>query len=445
MSGQEPTAGKLYDALQAKTAPAQIGKPVFARDLEMAKACGAYSMAHIIGSKDVGDQSPHAPSLNFGSKNSVGIMTDESRIRLFTLKRLVSAVEIQAQIMTRNLYPTPAEMEATPLFKQHLAPMLKAFDVSTFSSWIPTVNARFYFEEFEIPLIVSNLFDQMPMESATVTVPGALGLLFGKLETDSATFTAQSNTNSSFTVASKNNVVHAQITEDLQQDSAPAIIAKLQKEVAKGVARSLDRTLINGDDTGSHMDSDVTAATDFRKAYKGLRKLALANSGNGSIYDHSGDSPNSVLWKNLLLKMGKFASEKGDLAFIQGPFTSNMLVTGAIPELFTAYAFGAQASNVSGQMPPIYGIQAVESEYVREDVNASGVYDGVTVDKTTLILVKKSRFQNYLRQAMRMWAAPSLPSSDLMLMSAKHRGAFAGNPQSATEKSVVIAYNVQGA
>lgn len=441
----ETNVSKLYDCLNAKSAPAVVGKPIFEKDLEIVKMTGARDWTMLFGAKDQPDNAPFKNCINFGSRRDCGLLPDDTRLRLFGLKKLINAVEVQAQIMTRQFSPSAAAMMATPIYKHMLEPMLKAFNITDFSTFIDTVNTRFFFEEFEIPLLVGDLFDQMPMESASINVPGILGRLYGKLESDAATFVAQSNTQANYNVNSKNNVVHTQITEDLNQDSAPAVIEKLRREVMFGIARSEDRSYLNGDVSVAHQDADVTAATDFRKGYNGLRKIAFDNSAAGVIYDHGGDAPSKVLFASLLHKMGRFASEKSDLAWIMGPTIGNMLVTGAIPELFTAFAFGGPASNVTGQVPPVFGIKPVESEYMREDLAATGVYTAPGATKTSLILVKKSRFQRWLRQAVRVWAAPALPSSDIMLMSAKKRHSFAGVPQSADEKAIAMAINVETA
>jgi hypothetical protein len=442
----ESNSSKLYAELNGQ-APAVIGRPVFAKHLEMAKFAGARDIVDCLGHKEKSDNSPVRGNLNFGSRKSCGLMPDESRMALFELKRLISAVEIQAQVMNKRYDVTADMMKETPLFKDRLDAMLKAFDVTDFSTWIARVNARFFFEEFEIPLLVGDLMDQLPMDSARVKVDGALGRMMGKLETDSATYTDQSNTSADYDVDAKNNVVHAKITEDLSQDSAPSVIAKLQREVVMGIARAEERSYLDGDTTGTHMDSDVTAGTDFRKAYKGFRRLAFDNnsaSGGKSWYDHGGDAPSAAMFSKLLRNLGKFASEKGDLAWILGPTCANALVTGAIPELFTAFAYGGPASNKTGQVPMVYGVQPTESEWIREDLSATGFKTGSGTETFTwAALVKKSRFQRHLRAPVRVWAAPSLPSSDIMLMSAKKRHSFGGVPQSATEISLSVAFNVQ--
>lgn len=441
-----PTAaGKLYDILASRKAPEQIGKPIWEKDMELVKMAGVRSPADLFGHIEKSQDTRIGRSLNFASKADVGMLPKATRMRLFLLKKMVSDCEIQAMWMHKTAHPTPDQMMATPVFKDMLEPTLKAFNVTDFSTWIPTVNARFYFEEFEIPLLVGDLFDTLPMESASVYIPGALGRLMGKLEGDAATFAAQSNTQAGYNVLAKNNVVHTEITEDLNQDSVPAVIEKLRKEVVMGVARAEEQAYLDGDVTGTHQDADVVAATDFRKAYNGIRKIALANSANGSVYDHEGDTPSKLLFASLLKRMGKFGSEKADLAWIMGPSISHDLVTGAIPELFTAFAFGGPASNVTGQVPPVFGIRGVESEWVREDLHESGVYTIAAQTKTWLGLVKKSRVFRHMRAPIRVWAAPSLPSSDKMLMTAKKRHTFSSIPQSATEKSIVIGVNIETA
>ncbi len=440
---------KLYEMLGARQAPAVGGaatKGVFEDDLRLVKSVtGCQSWDQLFGAKALDDNAPFKRNLNFGSKADTGMIPDDVRLRLFGLKKLISSCEIQAQLATRNLNPSAAEIMATPLYKQALEPMLKAFNVTDFSTFIQTVNARFFFEEYEIPLLVGDLFDQLPMESSSINAPGALGRLMGQLETDAGSFTAQSNTQSNASILAKNNVVHTQITEDLNQDSAPAVIDKLRKEVVLGVGRAEERSYLDGDVTGSHMDADVTDAKDFRKAFKGIRKAGLANSANDVVIDNGGDAVSKATFQELLRALGKFASEKAMCAWIVGSTVANDLVTGAIPELFTAFAFGGPASNRTGDMPPVFGINPVQSEWVREDLADTGVYTIAAQTKTWMALVRKDRMLRYLRQPIRVWAAPSLPSSDLMLMSGKKRQSFFIIPQTADEKSIAIAINIETA
>jgi len=233
-------------------------------------------------------------------------------------------------------------------------------------------------------------------------------------------------------------------------DASPAIIDKLRREVLKGIARAYERAILDGDDSATHIDADTQAgaANLFTKAFKGLRRRAFDNEvtvgGGAIVYDHLDDTPSKALFSELLKRTKCQGAEKDDLLYIMGCATSHDLVTGAIPELFTAFAFGGLASNVTGMTPPIFGIKSVESSYVREDLETTGKALAIPADtQTYMLLIQKSRFAGWVRQAPRVWAAPSLPSSDSMLMAAKARHTFAGVPQSAKERSVVMGINVK--
>jgi hypothetical protein len=451
MSPTDKVLEGIAKVLATREAPPVINKPVFEKDLEVLPG---RSLAKAFGTPFADtDKGPVETAINFGSKQDTKFMSDEVRMRLFGLKQLVSDCIVQAQYMFKSERLSPSQIMEAPLYKSQLESMLKAYSVTDFSSWIPTVHPRFFFSEYEIPFLLANEFDQQPMDSATVEVPGDTGLLEGFEETDVATFTEQSNAQASYTVYSRNNVVHAKISEDLMSDSAPKYIDKLRKDVVTGIARAYEKCLINGDTTGtprgaSHFDSDIAALAlnaTFCKAFKGFRRLAYdadALVGAGKrVYDHGGDTASKTLFENTMKLLGKFATEKDDLIWLISPTVDNQIVAGAIPELFTAFAFGGLASNVTGKTPSIFGIKPVVSQYMREDLNSSGVYNASGV-LTQILCIKRSRFLNYVRQAVKIWAAPTLPSSDQMLMTAKMRHAMAGNPQTLKEISVVGARNV---
>lgn len=449
---------KLLSCFDSKQAPAQIGKPVFQNDLEYLKhigvGTGTKSLVNWLGKKvdDNDEMTPAVPIVNFGKKSSTGFMPDDVRMRLFYFKKCISNMEVQAQYKSKSRYPSVAALKATPAYRDYVAPMCKAFNVTDFDEWIDQVQARFFFEEFEIPHILMDQLDTLPMDSSLVRVPGALGRLEGLLETDDAIFTAQSNTQSSYIVESKNCVVHSKITQDLLDDSSPAIIDKLRFEVLQGIARAYERAMLDGDSSGTHIDDDTQAGSAklYTKAFNGFRKRVFdADAALGAgplIYDNSGDSLSKDTFAELLKRLKCQGVEKTDLMYVLGCTGSADLVTGAIPELFTAFNFGGLASNVTGQVPPVFGIDVVESEKVREDLEADGKADNPTVSTLTyMLLIQKSRYANWVRQAPRVWAAPSLPSSDEMLMSSKARMAMAGIPMAAgnPERNAAMAINIK--
>lgn len=460
-AGQEAGShvSKIYNSIKggngapagAPQAPAVVGtKAHFASDMDELKLLGVSQMDQLIGKKlDAGDDKTTDAPLNFGSKSSTGQLSKDARLRLLHFKKCISNMEIQAQMKTKQRFPSKEAMKSVPAYKEVMA-YCKAYNVTDFDVWIDQAQARFYFEEYEIPHILADQFDQLPMDSSLVRVPGALGLLEGEQEGDDATFTAQANTKASYIVESYNNVVHTVVTQDLLQDSSPAIIDKIRKELQRGNVRALERAILDSDSTSPHIDADTEAGSAklFTKTFNGLRKRVFdadAAIGAGSlIYDNSADTLSKDTFSELLKRLKCQGVDKNDLLYILGCTAETDLVTGAIPELFTAFNFGAIASNVTGEVPPVFGIPVVTSEKVREDLETTGKALASPADtKTYMLLVQKSRYAVWLRQATRVWAAPSLPSSDTMLMTSKVRHSFAGTPMSADELNCAMAINIK--
>jgi hypothetical protein len=457
----QTNSDKLYDALQSKQAPAaHLTKAVFADDLRYvkmlitAKKDGNPNYGDVFGKKLRDDDLVTASvPLNFGSKKAMAInnallLPDDTRLRLFQLKKLYNNCEIQACVKGYTAHPSRDLIKSVPAWRQFEI-AAKAFDITDFDVFIDTVQARFYFEEYEIAQILAEQFDNMPMTSPLVRVPGVLGLLEGELEPDDGIFTQQANTKASYLVESKNNVVHVQITQDLLDDSSPAIIDKLRREIVRGISRSYERAILNGDDSGAHIDADTQAGSAklFSKAFKGLRKKAFDNEvtvGGSNIVFALNDTPSKDMFAGLLKRLKYQGSDKSDLLYIMGNSVSTDLVTGAIPELFTAFAFGSLASNVTGAVPPVFGVKSVESQYVREDLETTGkAANPAAGTRTYCMLIQKSRFMTWTRQATRVFASPSLPSSDNMMMTGKARHTFNGQPQGVEERSVVMAVDVK--
>ena len=364
------------------------------------------------------------------------------------LKKDIHAAQISALFLAKK-YGQNISITDTPYYKRVLEGKLKAFNVTDFANWIPVLNTRFFFEEFEIAPGLADMFESYPMQSRTETVPGAINRLFGQLQSDSSTFSPQSNVQSQYQITAQDLVCHTVITEDLIQDAQPSMFDRLRKEIMLGNLRARDYAILNGDDTttsiqgDNHMDSDIAAgaASQFAKGFKGLRKRALGNSANGVVISANGDTLSKAAYDDLFASMDKFADDSSDLLAILSPRVKTRIITGAIPELLTIQNFGQNATLATGKLPAIYGIEHTSSEWMREDLNSSGVYAAASA-LTSLILVKKSRFIVGQRQGSRLWATPSLANQDQMLMTCKERMTFGGVPQGPNEKSVAIMVNL---
>lgn len=138
--------------------------------------------------------------------------------------------------------------------------------------------------------------------------------------------------------------------------------------------------------------------------------------------------------------MGKFGSNPEELLIIAGPVVYNQLRY--LDSVFTVEKFGPMATVLKGALMAWSGIPIVNSEHFREDLNESGVHDGVTATKAGIVVVNTSRFMVGQRRPIRIKLMPDLPGSDRYLLASYRRVDYKGHVQDADEKSVVYGYNI---
>jgi hypothetical protein len=90
--------------------------------------------------------------------------------------------------------------------------------------------------------------------------------------------------------------------------------------------------------------------------------------------------------------------QPADLAFIVG--VSNLYALVADTNLLTVDKMGPQATILNGQIGSVFGVPVIVSEWVREDLNASGVYDGITTTKTVMLCVNRNEWAIGQRMAL---------------------------------------------
>lgn len=185
------------------------------------------------------------------------------------------------------------------------------------------------------------------------------------------------------------------LSRSLEPDSAVAVLPYLRNKLVRAFVDAEEKAIIDGDTDGTHQDSDVGASTtDARTAWDGLRKRGLANA--------SVDGANAVATltlfrsaRKLMLKWGLNPAELACILSI-GAYYDLLDTT----EVVTVDKMGAQATVLNGQLGALDGIPLIVSEHFREDLNASGVHDGVTTDRTGLVIVNRGEWAVGQRMAL---------------------------------------------
>ncbi len=324
--------------------------------------------------------------------------------------------------------------------REVLAPKLKQFSTTADADWVPTAVSSRYFEEFELDRLVEGQFRTENMPSNPYDLPVQDTVTKARIQAENASLADVTFTTSKITLSATKLTEFHILSTEIDEDSAPNILSAARDNVMQAQERAVEDTILNGDDTAT-MDSDIGGATDNRRAWKGLRKLAIDNSANGSTVDFLGAAITLAKWREMRTAMGKYGVKPGDLRIFPSPKTINQFL--AIDEVTTVEKYGAQATIVRGEIGRIDGVPIITSEFQRDDLNATGVHDGVTTDLSVICLVNRTRFFKGQRRAIRVkLTMHPVPPNDQWLMASWQRADWKGHVQDASEVSCVLGFNI---
>jgi HK97 family phage major capsid protein len=457
---QTEVASLLKDAEALKARCEEAEKKLKAHEEEKAKSLHA---PIVVGGRSDSDEARALAA--FGARDVKHLLTVNTAHERFekvdprlkhTVVRLKESVDIAR--MTAQMYHgdgldrinSDGELTAgrvkslldTRYGKDELVPRLKAFSSAAFSDFIPSsIVSSQYIEEFELDYDLQRRFKQVTMPNPVYDLPILKDVLKAQIASEGAAASAREFGETKLRFSSKKLESFHIIPEELQEDSAPDFLAIARYELAQSHVRAVESAIVNGDDDGTHIDSDTQAgaAALCEKLWKGLRRQALANAAAGGSYNVAGALSETALFA-LKTKLKKFGVNPTDLLWIVGPAVYNQLL--ALPSMLTLDKAGPRATMAIGQAGSIMGIPVVVSGMMREDLNASGVYDGTTTSKGGILLVNAKRWYVGMRRPPSLRIVQDLPNYDRYLMAAYQRLDFQGHAQSASEVSVCYGYNI---
>ena len=332
----------------------------------------------------------------------------------------------------------------SPFAKDVLAPRLKAFGstvVGEGDEWVPTAISASFVEEFELERRVEARFRSLQMTTNPWELPVQKDVTKAKVVAEGAQATSQNFGTDKLTFNAKKFQEFSILPEELNEDSAVAILSLARSELVESQQRACEAAEINGDTAGTHQDSDTNSlgADVAEKAWDGLRKLAIANSANGGTVTF-GSAVTDAKLREMRTKMGKFGVNPRDLVWIVSPVGYQQML--GTSDVVTVEKFGPQATVLTGALAAYQGMPIVISEFMREDLNAAGVFDGITSDNTALLLVNHRRYYIGMRRPIRIRVMQDLPSYDRWLLASFQRKDFVGHPQSASEVSTVYGIDI---
>lgn len=331
-----------------------------------------------------------------------------------------------------------------PYGRSVLAPKLKAFNTTADAEWVPTAVSSQFIAEYELERQVASQFKEISMPSNPYDMPVQGSTTEGRILGENSTMSEVQFDTDKITMSATKLAEFYALSEEINEDSAPAILALGRQEVTASIMRAIEQADINGDDSGTHQDNDTDggAASLAAKAWKGLRKLGLANTANGADINFGAAVASTTNLRAMRTAMGKFGTNPRELVWVVSPKVYNQMLD--LPEVTTVEKFGQQATILQGALAALDGIGIVISEFMRTDLADTGVNTvGGPNDFATALLVNKTRFFQGVRRPIRVRAVVNpTPPNDQWLLASWWRGDFQGHVQDADEVSVTVGRNI---
>ena len=291
---------------------------------------------------------------------------------------------------------------AHPHMKARWDRVMRAMDVDTTAeggTWVPTGIGADLHEKVRAAGRIAPLFGRIdlptnpwkwPIEGADATAY-RVGEPTGDTETK---VTASTPGTGAATFDAEIFGARTLFSRSLDADSALAILPYARGKLVQAFVDAEEKAILDGDSDGSHQDSDVSGTADARTAWDGLRKRALANASS----DHSNAALSVAGLRTTRALMGKWGLDPMQTVYIVGVSSYYDLIGDS--EVTTVEKYGGQATILNGELARVNGSPVIVSEHVRENLNASGVHDGITTNRSYALAVNRGEWVMGQRMAL---------------------------------------------
>lgn len=318
------------------------------------------------------------------------------------------------------------------------------------AEWIPTVFSAQLIDLVRNQAQVSNLFPHITMPSATYKLPAMLADSVAYAASERTTVPTDYSTKYTASLFQTRNVtldavlMAARImsSKEADEDSIIPMIPQLLRSIALSIVRGQEIWYLSGDTAGTQ-DSDFGGASDVRVLGDGLRLLALATTAKK---DFSNGAMVYRDWNLIAKKQGVYGRPGANAIIVSnaGHLELGMMRDdGGNNIMLTQKDYGPAAVLFAGEVGQIGGCPVILSDFIRDDLNASGVYDGITTDRTVAIRVNRDAHIIGDRRDVTVESSADLYMETGQIVSvATYRGDFKPLYVQPTQVTQGIGYNI---
>lgn len=281
-----------------------------------------------------------------------------------------------------------------------LSARYKAIGVTTdIASLLPSGFTGALLHDIQKRLVVTGLFpykETAPGQYDSIATYGITGYLID--EATAGTESSEGYINMIYLVEKCMTVVKK--SYEALDDSLINLADEVRMGIIDALARAIENAVINGDNSVTHMDDATNAgivAKDFRKAFKGLRKLGLGKH----TVDFGGAALTEADWLKHISAMqeagGVYLDDqevsRGNVAMLVDQNSYNQLRM--FPSFLTKEKAG-MGTLFGADVATVFNIPVVMTPYLPK-VNASGVVDATAGNNvySTVVMVNKNTCRYY--------------------------------------------------
>ena len=389
------------------------------------------------------------------SDRKFAFITKEEREAVKEFKESVDIAVLCSKIFNKPV-------KETKYFQDELQFRLKAFGINSGEDgfeWIPTMVSDTYIDEFNLDRKVASLFTEVKMPSNPYKWPvltqGAIARKVGEVTALGTPQVFKTDKTITFDAIKMTN--QYALPEELSEDSAPDVIKVIRQELVEGQEKAMEIAILEGDADGTHQHHfsqlpDVAGGTltsavldSPEHFFDGIRKR-LMGAGAPAQVNAGGVAVTETELSTARGKMGKFGVDPSQLAIIVGPKVYNQLLQ--LDDVRTLEQYGANATVLSGELAKYEGAPVVVSEYLREDLAATG-FNTVGGPNTTgsVLMVNRKRWFTGVRRPIMIKVENNRTQYDVLDMVSFSRKAFqavlaTGGANYAAESSGAVVFNI---
>ena len=335
-----------------------------------------------------------------------------------------------------------------------------SLDTTAGADWIPEEFSSSFHQKVRLSLRVAALLEQVQMPTSVYKIPvegtDARARIVGEQGDPDADLDSGKRVQIGLSSPGLHNVTLSAVrtgcrlvtSAELTEDAVVPMLPYFADKLSRALAEAWDDACLNGKAPGgSHIDADVTDSDDVRRWFNGFRVLASSASfanGKAVVQASSAGSLDVVDLRRCRARMGRYGVNPQDVVIITGAAGYAKLLSlkdgnGASPVL-TMDKFGTNATLVTGQLASLDGSPVTVNEFVREDLNHSASYDGITSDSTLVYLVNRRQFVvgRYRNPQLR---SQEVISTDQVVLVALQRGDM--KPFQPTDPACGLVYDLR--